>query len=134
MPRPADLVSDGFLLRYVGKRRRRDAVKRNLQYPDPPRCGVALTPCPPAPAANAVFSPAELDERIKAHARRVEADPESRGGARAVCWCCGATCPSGSWVDNSGWYCRGINLAGWCGSEIYCPECFAEWGWPDAAG
>jgi len=132
VPRSQDFFSVGFHIRYVGKRRRRAAARRNFCYPDPPRGGVALAPCPPAPAANAVFSAAELEERIAAHARRVAADPESAGGARAVCWCCGDVCPSGSWVEKSGWYSRLVNIAGWCGSELYCGRCMDEWGWPDA--
>lgn len=130
MPRSTDFRSHAWRIHYVGCRRPLAGPK--IAHYDPPQGGVALAPCPPAPAANAVFTAAELDERIAAHARRVAADPESAGGARAVCWCCGETCPSGSWVENSGWYSRIVNIAGWCGSELYCHECFARWGWPDA--
>lgn len=51
----------------------------------PPPGGVLLPSAPFAPAANAVFSPEELEERIAAHRRRVfrECPPLERRG-----WAC----------------------------------------------
>jgi hypothetical protein len=76
--------------------------------------------------------------------------PLSRGGKRPrglgvpatgrigiECWACGVVgpYPAPGWAEKSGWATRKILLPCSClpVSESYCPECFAEWGWPELA-
>lgn len=60
--------------------------------------------------------PADLD-----HAN---ADPE--------CWCCGLRNPARAHLRKFGWEVRPAPSAVGGGIvEMYCPSCYAEWGWPD---
>lgn len=85
-----------------------------------------------APRAAAVFTAAELAARLDAlSARLLAADP---GPEPARCWCCGRTPdnPRERRVGRLGWFTRRL----WPGTncecvEIYCPLCFARWGWHD---
>lgn len=50
------------------------------------------------------------------------------------CWGCGERAPVRTWVEKHGWQSRETLVysgAAHKRREIYCPECFAEWGWPD---
>jgi hypothetical protein len=47
-----------------------------------------------------------------------------------VCWVCGKSGPYRYLLKN-GWYVREIPLMSDKCREVYCPTCFAQWGWPD---
>jgi hypothetical protein len=49
----------------------------------------------------------------------------------SACWCCGAVPPVSTWVAKHGWHVREIMTGCHRAKEMYCPDCFAEWGWPD---
>lgn len=48
-----------------------------------------------------------------------------------TCWCCGARAPGGSLCDRHGWHKRVIHLCRVPTVEVYCPDCFREYGFPD---
>lgn len=48
-----------------------------------------------------------------------------------VCWACGKPSPKHSKISTIGWQVREIRIEHWTEREIYCPDCFAEWGWPE---
>ncbi len=73
--------------------------------------------CHEDPAILARYAPAGGKQRVK---RR----PPS-------CWACGKVCPKGTHILRAGWFFR--ELSNECEREIYCPECFAEYGFPDPA-
>jgi hypothetical protein len=59
-----------------------------------------------------------------------------RSGVRpepVTCWACGKPAGRKSHVNKIGWKVRHINLTAQSRptNEVYCPECFARWGWPD---
>ncbi|VTS08513.1 hypothetical protein [Tuwongella immobilis] len=75
--------------------------------------------------------PEHLREALVAeHAARVEREeplhPEPRTGK---CWCCGIPAPGTASRERRDWHAREF-MKGICEREIYCPACFAEWGWP----
>ena len=90
-----------------------------------------LTSAPVLVAARDVFTPAELDARIAAHAERVAR--EDPGAEPVRCWGCGR--PSRSAVGGSngahamhGWRTR--EVPGYRGlTECHCPGCYRKWGW-----
>jgi hypothetical protein len=47
------------------------------------------------------------------------------------CWACGVTCPSGTRIAKAGWAKRVVSVLAVELVEMYCPACFARWGWPD---
>lgn len=102
-----------------------------LMRSDPDR--VVLTPgCHTLPADS--LPPDEYEARIAAHQQRVARDcPSEIEEGWPRCWACGELAPRLTWNQLLGWVARPINLAR-CGNraqEMYCPTCFAEWGWPD---
>ena len=46
------------------------------------------------------------------------------------CWACGTACPTGTRVAAAGWRKRVVLTLGIPLVELYCPVCFAQWGWP----
>lgn len=109
-----------------------------------PVTGIMLNVAELLPAAADVFDADELEQRIAKYAAMAEAklplplfgadqpavptsEPPPATTAKC-CWACGA---------------RGVRLgskaAGWASrwiasesvTEIYCPDCFETWGWPD---
>lgn len=50
---------------------------------------------------------------------------------RPTCWACGKPSLIARYLQKHGWYIRPSGAAGNRFFEVYCPECFAEWGWPD---
>jgi hypothetical protein len=74
------------------------------------------------------------EERIHRHAERVES--EDPGRQPLHCWSCGSICP-GTKPHLHGWHSRRLPAqmghGDWvCGiRELYCGDCFAEWGWGD---
>lgn len=100
-----------------------------------PLWGIVLTSTPISPAARLVMSPAELDATIEAHARRVEAEEAAEPATRSPrCWACGAIAPKQSHNVEFGWRSRLVVIEKTWVSENYCPDCFAEWGWPKPLG
>lgn len=92
---------------------------------DLPPLGMILESVPFAPAANVVFSPEELEARIAYYAaKHADAPPDG-----CQCWCCGKTTSRTSGFHLMGWVSRTYGV-GISHKEIYCGECFAEWGWP----
>jgi len=73
----------------------------------------------------------EREARIQAHMRRVgrierllRSHPQ-----RARCWACGRS----EWAKRlrpGGWAVRAIESGKARYLEIYCPDCYAQWGWP----
>jgi len=55
-----------------------------------------------------------------------------------VCWCCGKPAPHTltQFLGRLGWAVRRVQLlpSKPTEPELYCPECFHEWGWPDRQG
>lgn len=94
----------------------RDVLARH--WPDMPRF----------PAPRDVFTPEELAARLAWHAERVarERPPEL---VRPLCDACGMQAPCGNaGLRNTRWMVRRV----WPKNrETYCPECFAQWGWPE---
>jgi len=107
--------------------------------------GVTLSECRATRAASDVFSATELEERIANYAARAaaklplftktsraDATPDPR--ADIVCWACGLTAArEGNTCQKASdgtrrWTSRMHNAHT---TEIYCPECFDVWGWPD---
>ena len=78
-------------------------------------------------------------ERLARHAERVAAGGLLEPEPRTECWACGVAAPRSSWLGKIGWETRPADLLpGQCSLdskyEAYCPDCFAEWGWPDGVG
>lgn len=46
------------------------------------------------------------------------------------CWACGVRCPRRTHVRKIGWMQRAFRVVNGYERETYCPDCFAEWGWP----
>lgn len=138
----------------VGAKLNMDIKGYEICEPPPERqggCGglVNLGECRATMPANEVFSAAELEDRIANYAARAAAKlPLFDADARAelqpdrtrdiVCWACCAVAP------RSGNQCQKdtsratSTVARWVSrmhygnlTEIYCPECFEVWGWPD---
>lgn len=100
----------------------------------PPPGGIDFAHAPAYPAANEVFTPEELAARIEKLAA-LHADAPDVGAI--VCWACGRLAPlnSGYSAHCQGWVSRTLDYLGWPTlKELYCPECFARWGWPDLDG
>lgn len=132
MSRPLNVVESGYVLYSTTPttlRRVGGGAICGTQWPEhsPTPAGMLLDLVPLTPAAHDAFSPEELDARIARHAAR-HADAPVCG---CVCWCCGkrTTRTAGfhlmGWVSRKVWYSRRCALR-----EVYCGECFAEWGWP----
>lgn len=49
---------------------------------------------------------------------------------RPVCWACGIPAPKQNHLVTEGWHSRWERIEGQPMKETYCPDCFAEWGWP----
>lgn len=85
-----------------------------------------------------LFGGIELDrppEHLRAilvaeHAARVEVEePLHPEPLRGKCWCCGIPAPGPNSLARRSWASR--QFMDWTRErEIYCPECFEEWGWP----
>ena len=80
-----------------------------------------------APPANEAFSKAEMERRIE----KLTAKYATAAPCGLVCWCCGVDAPRPSHVSAVGWAVRTVMLSGGNARETYCPQCFAEWGWPE---
>jgi hypothetical protein len=93
------------------------------------RCGgLILATVPKFPAAQDVFTAAEMDSRIEAHSARLANAPL----CGRVCWCCSKPKPRNIGIRVIGWVSREIRITpAVVAVETYCPECFSEWGWPD---
>lgn len=59
--------------------------------------------------------------------------PKRQRAAPPECWACNAPCPLGTHVARAGGHRREIVLTGALMVEVYCPGCFAVWGWPPLA-
>jgi len=117
----------------VNRWRPGDSPLRGLsrEIPDPPPGGIEVTSVPLAPAAHEVFSPEEMAERIEKLAALYAHVPDL---GDVVCWACGRLAPrnSGWSARANGWVSRQLGYIGFPGiRELYCPECFKRWGWPD---
>lgn len=97
------------------------------------------TPEPPTAAYRRIrllLRDCSTTERIDRYARQVEAgrgvfEPPVRDEGLTRCWCCGAVPPRRSHVVKYGWEARWLVLYGAVKvREVYCPDCFAEFGWP----
>ncbi|VTS00531.1 unnamed protein product [Tuwongella immobilis] len=76
--------------------------------------------------------PAHLRATLVAeHAARVEREERLHPTThRCQCWACDALAPPYRSADWARWHVR--ETSGYPRLlEIYCPACFAEWGWPD---
>lgn len=98
------------------------------------------------PAAADAFTAEEMEDRIARYAALIEAgqplplfgkeqptDPNPiRRFLDTSCWACGRVC-SRKDANEEGWVSRRDKHGGrdYHLTEIYCPECFAMWGWPD---
>jgi hypothetical protein len=90
---------------------------------------VNLSTSPLTPAACEAFDPDELAARLdrlaELHAR---AEPP-HGEGQTECFACGKLV-AGKYAAARGWKLR--PFPPWNFSEVYCPDCFAEWGWPES--
>jgi hypothetical protein len=131
MPGPLTVRKDGFVLESVW--RPGDWLRVWFaKDADPPPGGMLLDRAELVPAAADVFTPDELDERIEALSRKLlPGFAEARG--EVACWACARAAPSRSSVTlwARGWRCRVVACIGVALREVYCPECFSRWGWPD---
>jgi len=92
---------------------------------------IDLDSTPITPAAHDAFTEVELDERIeRMRVAAEEADPIRK--TRSQCWACDSYCESGNLVASAGWYSRKLSGTYAAVREVYCPECFNQWGWGDA--
>lgn len=112
----------------------------------PPKgaAGPVLERTPLTPEAQHVFLGAALERRIAGLAARAAAglpldgsgvEPDSQAEAkRPVCMACGKVCEVYTWATKYGWAVREMKLQGDSAisiDEVYCPACFAQWGWPN---
>ena len=81
--------------------------------------------------------------RVQTHAANVaaglgvfEPPPLPRTGPEpARCWLCGKSAGRSAHVRKLGWAVRLVRFWGqYTADEVYCPECFAEHGWPECPG
>lgn len=71
------------------------------------------------------------EDRIRREQERVER--EEPGGIEPVrCWSCPATTRDRVNLYVIGWRCRTLRKVGCRIREVYCPDCFARWGWGDS--
>jgi hypothetical protein len=102
--------------------------------------------CPTVPTAEAdPTRGARLDRYASRADKRLslftsDDTPEPVPERSIVCWCCGrppdpARGEKQSHMDHSGWAVRVTQFAlggdSYEARELYCPDCFGEWGWPD---
>ena len=125
--RPATVKDFGTWFRLVGSAPpsppRRPALIRDALG------GFAPVGETPLPLARDLFSPNQLAALIEAETMLREAEPEYAGDKTVHCWACG----SGTGYRNHippGWVKRAVRFSGQHFVEVYCPTCFAEWGWP----
>jgi len=73
----------------------------------------------------------DREARVRWHQRRVEREEaEHPPETLPVCWACGKKSAATRFERQPGWMTRWIAIGGVRHAEIYCPECFATWGWP----
>lgn len=133
--KPLTARADGKLVGMVKNERNRDLDDGQIHHIDGEWIrvrddGQPWSTTPHTPDANAVFTPAELDDRIRKIGRRVRKCV--RKAKRAQCWGCGKYCRNPSRPDKEGWHTR---LSPFYPHshiiECFCPECFALTGWGD---
>lgn len=59
------------------------------------------------------------------------ANPKPRKQRPPECWACGKLAPQCSYVGRFGWRTRAVQVEYYTMTEVYCPDCFARWGWPE---
>ena len=83
-------------------------------------------------------------ERLARYAERAERrlplfedGPPVPDDGPTECWGCGVKPGRATWLEKIGWASRPATAASifdGTKKETYCPDCFAEWGWPDGGG
>lgn len=76
--------------------------------------------CSRTPVVKAMYAPLPGGERS--------------GVGMPECWACGAAAPRRARLLEIGWRSRTGRHGTKTLTEVYCPGCFAAWGWPDWSG
>jgi hypothetical protein len=86
--------------------------------------------------ASQVFTPEEMDARIRRYAERAAQrlplfhdGPAETANDRGRCWACEAIASARDMLVNGEWKSRHVPEAGL--PEMYCPTCFGAFGWGD---